>query len=98
VSRPVTRQEIAEEIRRELGIPIYLARKMVNFLVDELILRLNKGEKIKISGFGTFEVKHQKGRKGRNLKNGEIVEIPPHERIVFHPSKKLKRLLNPPFR
>ena len=91
---PITRREIQEEIHHQLGVPYYLAREWVNFLIDEILEALRRGEKVKISGFGTFLVKRRGPRKGRNLHNGEIVEISPYYTVVFRPSRKLKRLLN----
>ncbi len=54
---------------------------------------LHKGEKVQISGFGTFLVKHRKGKVGRNPRTGEEVPVPDRKVIVFKPSRKLLELV-----
>ena len=56
--------------------------------------RLELGEPVKISGFGTFSVR-QKGRRiGRNPKTGQEVPILPRRVLVFRPSHVLKARIN----
>jgi len=54
---------------------------------------LQNGEKVQISGFGTFLVKTRKGKVGRNPRTGEEVPVPDRRVIVFKPSKKLLELV-----
>lgn len=51
---------------------------------------LKGGDKIKLLGFGTFEVKERAARIGRNLKTREPVDIPASKQPVFKPGKVLK--------
>jgi len=55
---------------------------------------LIKGERISISGFGTFLVRLEKPRKGRDFRTGEVREVSPRKRPVFRPSRKLLEFLN----
>jgi DNA-binding protein HU-beta len=45
---------------------------------------------VTFSGFGSFEVKTRKARKGRNPKTGAVINIPKKKRIKFNPSKSFK--------
>ena len=51
---------------------------------------LKNGDKVKLLGFGTFEVKGRAARIGRNLKTKEPVNIPASKQPVFKPGKALK--------
>jgi DNA-binding protein HU-beta len=50
---------------------------------------LNADEKVVISNFGTFRVKHRKQRQGRNPKTGEQVMVPERKGVRFKASKNL---------
>ena len=54
---------------------------------------LRNSESVTISDFGTFRVKFQKGRQGRNPKTGETIDIPPRKVVKFTPSPKLNEQL-----
>lgn len=51
---------------------------------------LKKGEKIQITGFGTFEVRKRAARKGRNPRTGETIKIKASKNPVFKAGKSLK--------
>ena len=55
---------------------------------------LQSGEDLKISGFGKFEVKQKKSRRGRNPHTGEALEISARKILSFKPSQLLKDALN----
>lgn len=56
---------------------------------------LQKGDKVQLVGFGTFEVRNRKARKGRNpQKPNEVMEIPASKAPVFKAGKSLKELVN----
>lgn len=50
---------------------------------------LQKGEKVVISGFGSFNVKIRKARKARNISTGETIDVPATRRIKFISAKNL---------
>ena len=55
---------------------------------------LKAGEKIQLSGFGTFEVRERAERKGRNPKTGEVVTVPACKYLAFVSAKAVKDQLN----
>ena len=64
-------------------------------LFEEAIVDgLKAGEKIQLSGFGTFEVRERAERTGRNPKTGETIEVPASKHPAFSASKALKDQLN----
>ncbi len=64
-------------------------------LIETTILEnLKAGEKIQISGFGTFEIRERAERKGRNPKTGEVVTVPACKYLAFSSAKAVKESLN----
>ena len=63
---------------------------ILNIIVDNL----KKKKKVKISNFGTFEIRHKKQRIGRNPKTNEIKNITARNVVLFRPSKEFKRFIN----
>lgn len=55
---------------------------------------MEAGEKIKIAGFGNFEVKEKKDRNGRNPQTGEFITITARKVLTFKPSMVLKLAIN----
>ena len=66
------------------------AEQVIGAAFDVIVAQLQKGEKVQISGFGTFEVKEREKRIGRNPHTKEAIEIPATKVPVFKPSKALK--------
>jgi DNA-binding protein HU-beta len=63
---------------------------------DGLIIdALKRGEKVQISGFGTFETKQRKARTGRNPRTGTEIRIGPTVSASFRPGKALKESVRP---
>ena len=64
-------------------------------LIEDTILNtLATGEKVQLSGFGTFEVRERAERKGRNPKTGEVVSVPACKYLAFVSAKAVKENLN----
>ena len=64
--------------------------RVLNAAFDAMTAALENGEKVQLSGFGTFEVKEREARVGRNPHTKEAIEIPATKVPVFKPSKALK--------
>jgi integration host factor subunit alpha len=90
----ITRAHIAEMIYTQVGLSRNESADLLESVLDRIASRLENGESVKISGFGTFSVR-QKGRRiGRNPKTGEEVPILPRRVLVFRPSHVLKAQVN----
>ena len=75
------------------GIQKKDAERFMNAALDIMAQSLRKGDKVQLSGFGTFEVKQRQARVGRNPKTREAVEIPPARVPDFKPSHNLKEIV-----
>ena len=64
--------------------------RVLNAALDAISLALVRGEKVQLSGFGTFETKDREARIGRNPHTKEAVEIPATRVPAFKASKALK--------
>ncbi len=69
------------------------AERVLNAAIDAITASLVKGEKIQISGFGTFETKDREARVGRNPHTKEAIEIPATRVPAFKASKALKDIV-----
>ena len=67
--------------------------RILNAAIDAITASLCNGEKVQISGFGTFEIKSREARVGRNPHTREAIEIPATDVPVFKPSKALKDIV-----
>ena len=64
--------------------------RVMNAAIDAITAALVKGEKVQLSGFGTFEIKEREERIGRNPRTKEAVTIPATRVPAFKASKALK--------
>ena len=90
----MTKAEIIDNIHRTVG----LTKKEISFIIDDVFDTMKKevikGNSIKLSGFGNFDVKTRGRRVGRNLKTGVEKIIEPRVVLIFRPSQKFKKELN----
>jgi DNA-binding protein HU-beta len=56
---------------------------------------LQRGERVQISGFGTFETRERRARTGRNPRTGKEIRIGPTVSASFRPGKALKDSVKP---
>jgi len=70
------------------------AAVLTDVVFDTMKDALSEGEQLKLSGFGTFSVKHKKPRIGRNPRSGEEMMITARRVLSFKPSQILKRAVN----
>lgn len=86
--------DIANEVYEKIGIPKKDASDILELMLDSIKAVLQKGETVKIAGFGNFVVRHKRARKGRNPKTGEEIGITPRKVVTFRPSQVFKRYVN----
>lgn len=70
------------------------AEAALNAVVAAITDAVAAGEKVQVSGFGSFDVKARDARTGRNPKTGEAVEIAASKRIIFTAAQALKDKIN----
>ncbi len=86
--------DLATVIYEKIGRSKKEASDIVETVLDVLKQTLQKGETVKIAGFGNFVVRSKRSRKGRNPKTGEEIEITPRRVVTFKPSQVFKKFVN----
>lgn len=87
----MTKAEIVNALCEKVGLTRKEAYDFVELLFDSMKEIFTQGESIKISGFGTFNVRQKGSRVGRNPKTGITLEIKPRRVISFKISSQLKQ-------
>ncbi len=90
----VTKADIVEKVYEKIGFSKKEAIELVEMVFDTMKDVLEKGEKVKISGFGNFVVRSKKARIGRNPQTGDQITISARHVLTFKPSQILKATLN----
>ena len=85
---------MAETIYTQVGLSRNESADLLESVLARISGVLEKGESVKISGFGTFSVRQKGRRMGRNPKTGEEVPILPRRVLVFRPSHVLRAKIN----
>ena len=67
--------------------------RVLNAALDAMTAAMAQGEKVQLSGFGTFDVKARQARIGRNPHTNETIHIPATNVPVFKASKALRDLI-----
>lgn len=86
----LTKADIAEQLFTQLGMSKREAKDMVEAFFEEIRQALERGEQVKISGFGNFDLREKNQRPGRNPKTGEDIPISARRVVTFRPGQKLK--------
>ncbi len=90
----MTKSDIVEIVYQNVGFTKKRAAEVVNLILDTMKEALEDGKKVKISGFGNFEIRKKDSRKGRNPQTGEEITISERRVLTFKPSQVLKNVLN----
>ncbi len=90
----MTKADLIESVYLKTGFSKKESAEIVETVFDLIKGTLEKGEKIKIAGFGNFVVKEKSTRRGRNPQTGEEIEISSRRILTFKPSQVLKSSIN----
>ena len=86
----MNKNELIMEVARKTGLSRRESEVGVQTMLDLVAKALVKGEKVTLTGFGTFDVGQRKERAGVNPRNGKPIKIPATKMPRFHPSKNLR--------
>lgn len=86
----LTKAALADRLFNEMGLNKREAKEIVDLFFEEVRLALEKGEPVKLSGFGNFDLRDKKERPGRNPKTGEEIPISARRVVTFKPGQKLR--------
>ncbi len=90
----MTKADLVEAVHTKVGFSKKESADIVEMVFDTMKETLESGSKIKISGFGNFEVRDKRSRVGRNPQTGDVIEISARRVLAFKPSQVLKLALN----
>ena len=88
------RKEFLKFVSEKAGVNITKTEQVLKAFVKVLHEALKAGEKVSISGLGSFLVKPTKPKVGRNPKTGEVIPIPERKKISFRPTDRLRKIIN----
>jgi len=93
LGQTLTRASLRRRLIARLNVSPADADRFVTRVLDLVGSALSDGETVKLTGFGTLEVRTRGARKGRNPKTGEPYPVAARRVVVFTPSARLKRQL-----
>ena len=89
----MTKNELIEKVAKKANLTKRASSDAVNQTFNLIKDALIKGEKIVVTGFGTFLIRSRAARRGRNPQTGETIQIPSKKTPGFTAGKTLKRLI-----
>jgi len=90
----LTKKDLINSVYMQIGFSKKISENLLESMLDTIIINLKKNYKIKISKFGTFDVRNKKSRIGRNPLTKEKKVISNRNVVLFKPSKEFKNLVN----
>ena len=91
----VTKKELIELVAKKGNLTNKASREGIKVFLNGIRDSLKRGERVVITGFGTFSVRSRKARMGRNPKTGETISISARKSPGFTPGKSLKKPAHP---
>jgi integration host factor subunit alpha len=92
-SGTLTRADLAEMVHEDIGLSRAACAEIVEDLLGHLCGALDRGENVKVSGFGTFVLRDKAQRVGRNPKTGIEVPIAPRRVLTFRASQAMRETI-----
>lgn len=89
----MTKKDLVDLVARKASLTNKAAREAVQASLDGVRDALKRGEKVVLTGFGTFSVRSRAARKGRNPRTGDVISIAARKTPGFTAGKALKRVV-----
>ncbi len=89
----MTKAGLIAQVAKKAGLTAKAAKDAVNTVFATMTDSLKRGEKVVVTGFGTFMVRRRAARKGRNPQTGAEIQIPATKTPGFTAGKTLKRIV-----
>jgi len=90
----LTKADLVEAVYNKVGFSKRKSVDVVEMVFNTMKETLGRGEKIKITGFGNFELRDKRARNGRNPQTGKVIEISARRVLTFKASQALKNAVN----
>jgi DNA-binding protein HU-beta len=89
----MTKADLIDLVAKKVSLTNKAAREAVGAMLDAVRDALKKGDKVVLTGFGTFSVRSRAARKGRNPQTGAVIQIPAKKTPGFTAGKALKKAI-----
>ena len=89
----MNKTELIAQIAETTGVTKVTSRKALDSFFANMGKAMEEGERVIVSGFGSFQVTKRAEKKGRNPQTGETISIPAHNVVKFRPGKRLRSLV-----
>ncbi|MDR9391058.1 MAG: HU family DNA-binding protein [Trueperaceae bacterium] len=89
-SKTVSKADLVTTVSEETGLKKKDVKDVMDAMLDQVTTSLDKGAKVQLTGFGTFEVRARKARTGVKPGTTEKIKIPSSKYPAFKPGKSLK--------
>ena len=90
----MTKADLISIIYEEIGLSKRDSAKITENMLDIIKETLENGENVKLSGFGSFNIRDKRSRRGRNPQTGEEITITPRRVLTFKSSNVFRDQLN----
>lgn len=86
----VSKKDLTSAVAKTVGLSQVETGKVIDAVLEEITASLAAGKRVRLIGFGTFEVRHRAARKGVNPQTNKPMSIPASKSPAFKPGKELK--------
>ncbi len=89
MAESIGKQDLVSRVAQQANIPNKQAERVINSFIETVTIAMERGEEVRLTGFGTFKVVQRAPRKGRHPRTGQEMEIPGSQRPTFTPGSRL---------
>ena len=89
----ITKQDLVYRISERIGQKKVVTKQIIQSFIDEIVLELERGNRLEFREFGVFELKERAARKARNPQTGDSVYVPAKKVVHFKPGRKMKEVV-----
>ena len=93
MAQTVSTGQVIDDVAERTGLSKTDAKKAVQAVVEVMRERLGNGERVQISGFGSFDVRDRAAREATNPRTKEKIQVAASKAVGFRPSSSLRELV-----
>lgn len=87
------KDEVISKVAKKTKLSEYFVRKFLNLVLSEVSNGLKKGQRVTLTGFGTFVVRRKKRRMTHDINSNKKIIVPAHKAVSFIVGEPLKKLV-----
>lgn len=87
----VTKKDLIEQVARDTGMKRVIVKRLVQSLLDNMILELGRGNRLEFRDFGVFETKERAPRVAQNPRTLERVKVPAKKVVKFKVGRLMQK-------